>query len=510
MRTSRWGIRFSCGISHFSFLISDGHYDGSICIHSLLLEGFREYVAEMADINRLEGVFNTTLELYGNIHEPERSVISGVLEISDLILTDGQDRELIGAGSIRTGLREIDPYRSRFVVDSFVLAEPYIYFELKDSTNNFAEMLKNAPSGTDSVESEHAEADSAMQEGKGEIFYAIRSFRMEEGKIDFRDHISEEPFDYHLSSIAIQTDSIESTFDWITLFASMVLNNQGNLQAETEFNPLQLNNITLDYTISDFQLSDLNIYSKHYTGFPVLYGDMYYRGNTKITDNLLVSDNKLVIQQVELGEKSGGLIDLPLKFALFILKDRNGVIHLDIPVKGKTDEPGVTIGQIVWNTLKNLVVRAATAPYDFLAGMVGVDPDDIKTIEYNYMDTTLTNSRQKQLDVLLELEQLKEKLGIALVYFNDVEQEKERISGLEAVRDTTARDTTGLVVQEKVDSLATLFAETRRQQIRNYLHMKNDSTQIRIIIPDPRSPKNVGSLPIFEVKYSMERAEEEE
>lgn len=109
-----------------------------------------------------------------------------------------------------------------------------------------------------------------------------------------------------------------------------------------------------------------------------------------------------------------------------------------------------------------------------------------------WLDTTLTNSRQKQLDILLELEQLKEKLGIALVYFNDVEQEKKRISGLEAVRDTTSRDTTGLVVQEKVDSLATLFAE------------------IRIIVPDPRSPKNMGSLPIFEVKYSMKRTEEEE
>lgn len=98
-------------------------------------------------------------------------------------------------------------------------------------------------------------------------------------------------------------------------------------------------------------------------------------------------------------------------------------------------------------------MRTATAPYDFLAGMLGV-------------------------------EQVKKELKIELAYFNDVEQ-------------------------EKVDSLATPFAETRRQQIDRYLHEQNDSTRVRIIEPDPRSPKNVGSLPRFEMKYSMKGTEEE-
>ena len=50
-------------------------------------------------------------------------------------------------------------------------------------------------------------------------------------------------------------------------------------------------------------LSDLNIYSRHYMGFPILYGDMYYKAHTEIIDGQITSENKLIIHNVELGDK---------------------------------------------------------------------------------------------------------------------------------------------------------------------------------------------------------------
>ena len=74
-------------------------------------------------------------------------------------------------------------------------------------------------------------------------------------------------------------------------------------------------------------------------GFPIVYGNMYYKSETSILNGDLTSENKLIITNVELGEKSGGLYDLPMKFALFLLKDRNGVITLDVPVRGDSKIP---------------------------------------------------------------------------------------------------------------------------------------------------------------------------
>jgi hypothetical protein len=45
-------------------------------------------------------------------------------------------------------------------------------------------------------------------------------------------------------------------------------------------------------------------------------------------------ENKLIIENVEVGEKQGGLHNLALKLALFLLKDRQGAIDLDVPVSG--------------------------------------------------------------------------------------------------------------------------------------------------------------------------------
>jgi len=498
----------------------EGDFIANINIHSLLLEGFREYASQVADIHAMEGVFDARLDIRGNIRSMKQSLVSGEAEIRDLYLSDAQKKQFLGANAVRTSFREIDLHRSRFLVDSVILAGPYVYFELKDSTNNFTEILHIPADEADSSGRTTPVPDTVLQEQSDPIYYAIRSFVMQNGTVDFRDRLSGEPFDYHLTDMTIRTDSIESTSEQIRVYSSMVLNHRGHLKAEASFNPLQPGPLRLDFTVVDFLLSDLNIYSRYYTGFPVIYGDMYYRGHTEVVDHQLVSDNNLVLQHVELGVKKGGLIDLPLKFALFILKDRNGVIDLDIPVRGRTDDPTVTVGQIIWNTLKNLVIRAATAPYDFLAGMLGTDPSDIESIEYDYMDTTLTNGRQRQLDLLLELEQLKEDLEIELVYFNDVGKEKELIARAMAAADSTKAipaDTSkaipadtvqlaeegGAPAMQLADSLATVFGTTRRQQIERYLREKNDSTLIHITVPDPGSPAHLGSPPRFEVKYSM-------
>ena len=312
----------------------------------------------------------------------------------------------------------------------------------------------------------------------------------------------------------------------------MLLNKRGKLVAEVGFDPANPLDIILDYTITDFQLSDLNIYSRFYVGFPIIYGDMYYKSHTEIISNQLTSENKLIIQNAELGDKSGGLFDLPMKFALFLLKDRNGIINLDIPVRGDLNDPTVSIGKIVWTTFKNLIVKVATAPFDFLAGLISVDPKDIKSIEYNYLDTAFTTERQRQLDLLLELEQKKDGLKIELVYFNDLEKERRQIAVDEAgklfmdktgkdyrtkeedfidfLKEKTAADSVDIVEASRtlvpvamLDSLADLYAQSRKSSLDKYLHQVNDSTQIRFLIPDPQSPKNVGSFPQFELKYSM-------
>jgi hypothetical protein len=209
-------------------------------------------------------------------------------------------------------------------------------------------------------------------------------------------------------------------------------------------------------------------------------------------------------------------------------------------VRGNLDDPSVSVGKIVWKTFKNLIVKVATAPFDFLAASISADPKDLKAIEYDYLDTIFTADRQRQLDLLLTLEQKKEGLEIELVYFNDREIEKRQIAVDEAgklftkktgkdyrtneeafIRFLKSKTKMGsdsidivkasemLIPSGTIEPLLVQFENSRKNNIENYLSSVNDSTIINIFVPDAKSPKNVGVKPTFEVKYTMKEQNHE-
>ncbi len=469
-----------------------GDYQADITIERLYLQAFQEYISYYSNVDSLKGIFNSRIRLDGNINRVEESVVSGKIEILDLLLTDPQGQKFLGAGKIDISLKNIDHYHSRYEIDSAVLTEPYVHFILSDSTNNLMQIFSYPEE--DTLLTAVVVDDSVSSAETGSLFYSVDALIIKNGTVDYNDNLTGEPFDYHLSDIVLNTDSISSNAGWVNLYSQMLLNERGTLKAEVGFNPADpVNNIKLDYVITGFQLSDLNIYSRFYMGFPILLGEMYYISETGITGGQLNSENKLVMTNVELGEKGGGIYDIPIKFALFILKDREGVINLDVPVRGDMNDPKVRLGKIIWNTFKNLIFKVATAPYDALAGSVNADPKDLESINFEYMDTLLTAQRQHQLDLLIELEEVKEGLGIELVYFNDAEKEKEMI----ALTDLSLEE-------EEVEKLATIFSNSRMTVLEKYLHSVNDSTQIKFSISNPGDPDNMGSKPFFRILYSLE------
>ena len=484
----------------------EGEFDAEITISHLYLHEFTEFLRKFVLLDSIGGLVNTTLLVQGDLDELQNSTVSGEFELQNFELTNDSKKRLVALNELDLSIQRIDLQNQDFFFDSLTLTEPWVQFELYDSSNNFFEFLGIQPSAeADSALSSGPEKDSLDPSIPSSLFYALNSFIIADGKIDYTDHRTPEPFNYDLTELNLSVDSISSQEDWIDLHARMLLNNRGKLNAELGIEPLNPMNMTLDLGISDFILSDLNIYSRHYLGSPIIRGDMYYRSKTSIREGQLSSDNKLVIENVEVGEKEGGMHDLPLKFAVFLLKDREGVINLDVPVRGDLKNPEVSVGKIVWATFKNLIVKTVAAPYDLLADMIGVDPEDIQAIEFAYGDSLLTEQRTEQLNLLLSLEDKKEGLGIELIYYNDAEKETEQLFLAEAGENLPSlSEADSLDLARSSADLAETFSLTRISLVDSYLKSINDSTAIIISRSHADAPGNIGSNPRFEVKYSME------
>ena len=521
--TSEAGVRFTLEsggsvLAKVGFNRAKGIYNADFTIDRLNIAPFLPYTKDYYRLSAIEGSLGGKFQIKGNIANLDSIVFRGEGNLTDFSAKSPSDQKVLGAKNAKVVMKDSYPMKFVFNFDQISLTEPYICFEMKDSTYNLVNLMV---------------PDTAVAEEPFNYFYKINHFEMANGALDFRDNTYEAPFDYHLTEIALNVDSISSVDKWITAYSTMRLNQRGKLKAELGINPSDPFELNVNYVITNFQLADLNIYSRHYVGFPILLGNMYYQGKTVIKARQINSENKLIIRNAKLGKKTGGLMNIPLKLALYILKDINGDVILDLPLSGDLNDPKTKIGKIIWTTLKNLIVKIVASPFRALSGMVGIDPTEVKGLQFNYADTTLTDNQLRRIKLFTDLEKKKPDMRIELNYFNDKELEKKEIAiaeagklfGLETGADAKKEPAkfeaflsgkvptdTGTVIAKsvqwlgnhKLDSIQQSFSNIRIHKIETSLRNVYDSTRIKVIVPNNEAPENVGSRPVFELKYSIE------
>ncbi|MBP1725217.1 MAG: hypothetical protein H6Q51_515 [Deltaproteobacteria bacterium] len=107
-------------------------------------------------------------------------------------------------------------------------------------------------------------------------------------------------------------------------------------------------------------------------GRVVLQG-LSFNVDYKIANRKLKADNQLILDQLTFGEKveSPTATKLPVLLAVALLKDRNGVIDLNLPIGGSLDDPEFSVGRVILQVLLNLIAKAATSPFALLGAAFG-------------------------------------------------------------------------------------------------------------------------------------------
>ncbi|WP_159022915.1 DUF748 domain-containing protein [Formosa sp. L2A11] len=512
----------------------DGEFNATLSINDLNLNSFYKYVSEYAEINSFNGRLNSQIKVTGNINNAVKAIISGKATVNDFEMTDSNNKKVIALKKVNTKLQKIDYTNSSYVIDSLNLTEPYSYFQLDSVTNNLFKIFKLDDTSSKTENSLVQQPKDTIQSTNNspELYYAINHLNVNHGVLDYTDNLTGEEFDYHLSDIKINSDSISSKADWITIYSEMLLNNRGTLKAKLSANPLSTDNAEIDITIERFLLSDINIYSRYYLNHDILEGDFFYKTTTKIVDGEITSENKLMLKDAEVSSAAKGLNALPLKFALFLLKDKNGDVNLDVPVRGNMNDPSVNMRKIVVTTLKNLIIKTVASPIKFLGGLVDGDPKDLEEIEFIYLDTIPEGKPLRQLDKLIDLENKKKGLKIEIQHYVDLKLQKEAIAlselgnafNAETKQDYTKKDKAFEIYLRKkagsdsisvkaaisklsatinLDSLATQYNSKLIKNTNAYLKEKNTFTRIKVLAADPKEPEHTGSKSRFKIKYDM-------
>jgi len=145
-----------------------------------------------------------------------------------------------------------------------------------------------------------------------------------------------------------------------------------------------------------------------------------------LPDGRLTATNKLVLNQLSFGDKvEGSTASLPVKLAVALLADRNGVIDLDLPISGSLNDPQFSLGPIIVKVIINVIVKAITAPFSLLASALGGGGEELSTVSFKAGSAQLAPEARAGLDKVAKALADRPALKLTVVGTSSMEAERE-------------------------------------------------------------------------------------
>jgi len=176
----------------------------------------------------------------------------------------------------------------------------------------------------------------------------------------------------------------------------------------------------LALSFRNMELSTFNPYSGKFAGYNITKGKLTTELHYKVDGRKLDAQHHITVDQLEFGDKTASkdAVSLPIKLAVALLKDRHGVIDLDIPVNGTLDDPTFRLGPIIWKVFVNILEKAVTAPFALLGALFGGGPD-LQFVDFSPgtadLDAAAADKGRAMVKALTERPQIKIEVPIAWV-----------------------------------------------------------------------------------------------
>lgn len=396
---------------------------GDINQQGLPLTLAQPYLADLVRIKVQNGLLSskTRLDLATTAQgDLSKLTLQGGLDINGLKVVDRADNQrLLEFNTLAlTGLT-YDGISQQMRIKDITLNKPFARIEInEDGTTNLQQLLLPQPAAAKSTE---AKAGSKAPDFR----FTIDQLRTEQGNLRFADRSLSQDFVADIASLSGQSRHISNipgqrsdlAFNGkVDRYAPVTIRGGTNLLVA---NPI----LDIAVAFHNLELTTFTPYSGTYAGYAIDKGQLSMKLHYKLEGNRLEGDNDITIKKLQLGEKikSDQAKDLPLGLAIALLSDANGVIQMNLKVKGDLDQPDFSIGNIFWDVLGNTLSKAITSPFSLLASLAD-GTEDLDELSFLPGDPDLTPTQQEKLVKLAQALKDRPKLSMNIrgkVNFNE-------------------------------------------------------------------------------------------
>ena len=214
----------------------------------------------------------------------------------------------------------------------------------------------------------------------------IRKVTLQGGKVRYTDNFIKPNYSANLMDLGGAVTGLSSD---PSSSANVDLHGEVNsapLAIAGRINPLK-GNLSLDLkaNVRGMELAPLSPYSGRYVGYGIDKGKLSFEVAYQVEDRKLTAQNRLILDQLRFGNKidSPSATTLPVRFAVALLQDRNGVIDVNLPIDGSLDDPQFSMGGIIAKAILNILTKAVTQPFALLGSLFGGGGEEMSALEFD-------------------------------------------------------------------------------------------------------------------------------
>lgn len=363
--------------------------------HDLDLRLLQAYLSPFAHLELRSGLLAADLAVELQDSSPLALRIAGKAEVSQLHTLDTlRERDFVRWQAL--SLEGLD-YRhgEQLRIGSVRLQQPYARFILnEDLSTNLQELLITPPPRPGPAP---AEPPLHLVIGGVEIVDGSANFADFSLTPDFATALQQ--LNGHIGSLDNRSGQPASVAIRGKVDRYAPVSIEGQL---TPFAPLEQLDIATRFR--RVELTTLTPYAGKFAGYKIRKGrlnlDLHYR----ISRGQLDADNRVLLEDLQLGERvdSPSATDLPVRLAVALLKDSDGNIDIALPLQGNLHNPEFSMTPIVWQSLRNLMLRAVQAPFRLIGGLAAAGDEPLDSVPFAAGASALGETAQASLGTLAQ------------------------------------------------------------------------------------------------------------
>jgi hypothetical protein len=204
--------------------------------------------------------------------------------------------------------------------------------------------------------------------------FALKQLVVDGGTMEFADLSIDPNFDVRIEALQGSLSNLSNKPDAIVDIdlAGQVIDRVSPATIKGSMNPFAFDRQTdMKLAFRNIELPLFNPYSGRYAGYAIAKGKLTTELSYRIDNRMLKAEHHVVIDQLQWGAATDSKqkAPIPVRLATALLKDKDGVIDLDVPVTGSMDDPKFKVWPIIWQIVGNTLQKAAVAPFRMIGGL---------------------------------------------------------------------------------------------------------------------------------------------